>query len=221
MSTDLVPVNNTNTQLTVYNEPTIIRQLAVLALDIETTGPNMIHHGMIAIGYCLGDINNNVIESGRFCIQLDKDQDYDAKTWTRFWSKHQDILEIIKKEARPPKEQMMKFAKFIDALDDKYNLRIITDNPSFDVAFINYYLAKYTNKDSINYRYEKEYRPIIDTDSYSRGLLKKTYITEWVSDSDMMKQLNITVDAKTTHLPDEDATYIYKFHTKLISILSG
>jgi DNA polymerase III epsilon subunit-like protein len=196
------------------------QNIRLLALDIETTGANLIHNAMIAIGFCLGDPLGNVIEKGRFCFAMEKHHVYEKRALTEFWDHHKDILEIITKEARPIESEIKRFADILDGFDKKYDLRIITDNPQFDVGFINYYFAKYLNRNPISYKFGTIYRPIYDTDSYSRGVLKMGYKSMWTDDKFISEKFQLQVTAKPTHLPDDDAEYIYKFHTSLTNKLN-
>jgi len=42
---------------------------------------------------------------------------------------------------------------------------------SFDVGFINYYLATFLGRNPLTYDSFGKYRPIFDTDCYTRGVL--------------------------------------------------
>ena len=54
--------------------------IAILALDIETTGPNMITNWMNCLGFCLGDQKGDVLEYGRFSMKAEKGQIFNKDT---------------------------------------------------------------------------------------------------------------------------------------------
>jgi hypothetical protein len=195
------------------------KQIAIFALDIETNGPNMFEHEIISIGYCLGDVHGNVIDRNR--INFNFTTAFSPSCWV-FWSKFHNVLTELKKDTLEPCEAIEKFINVLDQYDDMYDLRIITDNPSFDTSFINYYLNKYLNRNPINYIKGDgdRYRCIFDTDSYSRGVLGMDYTNPWTSDSVVIKKFGLEFDAKHSHFPDEDAEYIYKFHLSLVNKLN-
>lgn len=193
---------------------------AILSLDIETSGCNLVENGIISIGYCLGDLDGNVLKKGRFGFDLE-DKTFEERCYTQFWANNLEILKTLKSEAKPIKEQLLNFIKLVDEFDEKYDLRIISDNKDFDLGFINYYLAKYLNRNPLNYKLGTHYRNTYDTDSYSRGVLNLNYENPWTSDKDIMEKFNFTVDCLHNHYPDDDAEYIFKFHLNLIKKLNN
>ena len=188
-------------------------KIAILSFDIESTGPNIIKNEIIAIGYCLGDNYGNILYKKR--INIKYTQPFDKICYKNFWSKHQDKLKILQNDAVKPDEAISEFIKDVDAAFAEYDLKIISDNPSFDVGFINYYLALYLDRKPINYKFNEIYTPVYDTDSYSRGVVHATYDKD-VYDSELIKKYKLEIDQKYDHLPDNDAAYIYLFHTQLM-----
>ncbi|XWV26889.1 hypothetical protein QJ857_gp0161 [Tupanvirus soda lake] len=195
------------------------KQIVLFAIDIETNGPNMFQHEIISIGYCVGNINGKVFEKHR--INFKYTSAFSDSCW-KFWSKFADVLNDLKKDALEPQLAIKEFIDVLDRYDDAYDVRIITDNPSYDTSFINFYLNRYLNRNPINYikGNDDQYRCIFDTDSYSRGALKMDYTNPWIHDGNIIKKLNLNFDANHSHYPDEDAEYIYKFHLALIKKIS-
>jgi DNA polymerase III epsilon subunit-like protein len=188
------------------------------SIDIETSGPNIINNGIISLGYCIGSLHGKVLIKKRINMKLDDNIVYDEDTHKNFWSRHLDILEELQKEQVDAKTGMEQFIKDIDEYDSKYKLIIISDNVSFDIGFVNYYLAKYLNRKPLSYKLNKYFRPIYDTDSYSRGVLNQNYDNINVNDYDIIKKFKLTISSKKdqAHYPDDDASYIYELHRKII-----
>ena len=194
------------------------KSIAILSLDIETNGPDLLKHEIISIGYCVGDLVGNVINKER--INFKYDTVFEPDCW-KFWSKYLSVLDKLKEGQLTPYDAINKFIIMVDELDTKYDLRIITDNPSFDISFINYYLNKYLGRLPITYIHGigHKYRCIFDTDSFARGALHQNYADPWTSDSKVTETFGLTLDASHSHFPDDDAEYIYKLHIALVNRL--
>lgn len=147
---------------------------------------------------------------------LDNNQEFDKKTKADFWDKNEKAYRIIMDESEKPFEQIKKFAKIIDDYDEKYDLRILSDNPQFDIGFINYYYAKFLDRNPLSYMTDGTFRPIYDTVSYIRGLMVMSYNNIFVNYNLVKNKFKLDIDIKPTHLPDDDAEYIYNMHFKLI-----
>jgi hypothetical protein len=199
--------------------------IMVLAVDIETNGYSYLRNGIKAIGYCLGDLTGKTIEKGKYCLKLEeKNKEFDVKC-RKFWDDHKDILKILDDEAEKElgnakesiKTQITKFADKLDSFDLKYDLRIVSGNPVFDIGFINYYFDKYLGRRPICFKFGEEFRPTFSTDCYSRGVLNMGYKSMWTDDKYIIKKFSLDVTVNPTHLPDDDAEYIYSIHVKLIN----
>jgi DNA polymerase III epsilon subunit-like protein len=194
-------------------QPTIL-----CSIDIETSGPNIIKNGIISIGYCIGSLHGKLLIKKRINMKLDDDCTFDNDTLQNFWMKHLPILEKLRENQVSPKDGMTEFTKDIDEYDSKYKLVIISDNVSFDISFVNYYLAKYLDRKPLSYKLNKYYRSIYDTDSYSRGILNQSYDNLNVKDYELIKKYKITIKSnkEQAHYPDDDAYYIYELHRKIV-----
>jgi DNA polymerase III epsilon subunit-like protein len=183
------------------------------AIDIETTGPNILKHGIISIGYCIGNILGNVILKKRINLSLDDNMCYYPET-EKFWQKHFVILDLLKNNQKLPKDGIAEFITDIDLYDSQYKLIIISDNITFDLGFLNYYLAKYLDRLPLTYRLGKDFRPVYDIDSYARGILRKSYESIWTLDSDLEKKFKFKIKRNEVliHTPDNDAEYLYNIH---------
>jgi hypothetical protein len=196
------------------------RPIYILSVDIETNGPNLLKNEIISLGYCIGSITGKIIKKER--INFAYNTEFEPSC-LEFWKKNQKILEYISQDQLEPEFAIKKFIDCVDDLDNKYDLRIITDNPSFDISFINYYLNKYLNRLPINYVLGNgnNYRCIFYTDSYSRGVLHQNYINPWTSDSAIINKFKLKINSSHNHYPDDDAEYIYNLHISLINKLQN
>ena len=193
------------------------KSIILCAIDIETSGPKLIKNGILSIGICAGSVTGAILVKQRFDLKLDEGQEYDKECYDNFWKKNLNVLEEIKKNAVPPEEAMTKFMKIIDSLDEKYQLIIISDCATFDIGFINYYLSKYLDRKPLTYNIKGEFRPVYDTDCYSRGAVGASYRNIYTDDTKVMKILRFTVSrVGTAHMPEDDAEYIYNMHRMVL-----
>ena len=193
------------------------KTILLCALDIETSGPKLIKNGILSIGICAGTVSGNILVKKRIDLKLEEDQTFDKDTYDNFWKKNLNVLEKIKKDAINPKDAMIEFMKIINNLDSNYQLIIISDCVSFDIGFINYYLAKYLDRKPLTYDYKDSFRPVYDTDSYSRGVVKETYRNIFTNDVQVMKQLKFSIKKTgVNHMPEDDAEYIYNIHRMVL-----
>ena len=83
------------------------------------------------------------------------------------------------------------FANYVDDLDKQFdNLTILSDNPSYDISFINYVYDVELNRKPILYvatqffnsveKHNNKYRIVIDQNSYFWALIPETN-DPWVS----------------------------------------
>ena len=223
------------------NKPTIL-----FAIDIETTGCILTLHKIVALGYCAIDFETGkIILKKRINFKLDDINDVSSlkdlrnvtdreelkkrlpesiepKCWAEHWAEHLDQLKIFQTEdPQSPEDGIRHFVEDLDNMDSEYKVAIITDNPSFDITFINYYLSVYLLRRPIAYMLGGEgYRSIFDTDSYTRGVLGKDYSCLWTFDSEIINKLEINLDSNIVHdhMPENDAEYIAQLHRKIVLI---
>lgn len=171
-----------------------------LSVDIETSGPSVMTNGILAIGLCLGDSTGNTVIKKRIDVQLDLIHSFDPVCVENFWLKSgpQKVLKVIQANPIPAVEAIKLFIDFVDEYDSKYNLEIISDNPTFDFYFLNFYLDKYLYRKPLNYKFGHTYRTLTDSTSFLRGFFGPKY-------------RNMTVKfpgIKHDHFPENDAEYI-------------
>ena len=173
----------------------------ILVIDIETSGPSVTKNGILAIGYCLGDLNGRVYDKRRIDLQL-MDKVFDEQCKKDFWETTgpDEVLKTIQQAPLSPKEAMSKFILLLDDYDTQYHLTIMSDNPSFDFYFINYYMDIYADRRPINYQFGKTYRPLINFNSFSKGRFGACYRKHPSRNLHTIKH---------DHYPENDAEFIY------------
>lgn len=198
------------------------KPVLTFAVDIETSGPIYTKHGILSIGWCARSADGS-IKSGQINMMLPEGTDFEQKCWDEFWSKNLPALHKLKEGAVSPLEGITAFINVLDQLEQDNDVMIITDNPSFDIGYLNYYLAVYLNRNPLTYDSSGKYRPIFDTDCYTRGVLHMQYDNKWTSDRDIIAHLNIDTSdfANHTHTPENDATRICQLHTAVLAALKS
>ena len=189
----------------------------LLVFDIETSGAFMSKNEIIAIGWVFGDSIGNINEQGKVSFKFNGE--FEKRCYDEFWKNNLDKLKIFEENALPPEQAIGLFAKRIDEHEKEKKLRVISDFPGFDVAWVNYYFSKYLDRLPLHYSGFGKFRPIHDSDSYARGVMHKDYLDPWTNDEEILSRFNLDIKSKKTHLPDEDAQYIYECHVKLINSL--
>lgn len=145
-------------------------------------------------------------------------QEFDDRCLREFWSKNQDKLAVMQKNAIDPLVAIGQFRALLDKWDDKkeWEAVVISDNVAYDCRMINHYLSL-AGLLSLSYDSTGAYRSNFDTDSYARGMEKMDYDSLWVSDDDLIKKYEIPVDKDAhDHFPENDAEVIYRLHVGLV-----
>jgi len=198
---------------------TMHRSVALVAIDIEARGQNMIRHGILSIGYCLGLASGyEVLECGRISLLPLPGQSYEDRCLQEFWSKNEMIKKKLEAEAVSSASGIAEFHSLLVKWDKAYDLHVISDHPAFDIGFVNYYLALFGHR-SMSFKAgteASEYRGIYDTDGYIRGRAKLDYDTPWTLSGKLETEMGICVRNKATHFPDDDARVIYESHVKIV-----
>lgn len=200
---------------------TTMKPVAILAIDIETSGPRPSKDFILSIGWCLGTTDGRIIDNSRIDFKPPLDATFDQFTFDNFWKNHRTKLSTFTTTGRNHVTAISDFATVIDTFDGEYDLRIITDNPAFDMGFINYAFDIHLNRLPITYLLndQRYYRPIFDTDSFNRAFLGQQHDQMWTSDSDVIAKLGSEIDvADHDHWPENDARHIYKLHVAVTSM---
>lgn len=171
----------------------------ILAVDIETSGSNLISNKINGIGLALMSLNlltkEIIVEEELECgFPCQYPQDYEEKCLVEFWDVIDESRNLDGPKARQHLENIIPnnctnsndvwkiVLDFISKCQDRVPyLRFVSDNPSFDIPRINYELNYYLNEKPLEFRrpkirqLEKDevYGSIIGTSDIARGLLLK------------------------------------------------
>jgi hypothetical protein len=180
----------------------------VLALDVETSGSSLIHHGLVSIGATLQDHNSTEIDAFQVNLQLPEDRSFEQRCLEEFWLKNPLAYEFVQKNALPPKAAMDAFCQFLQKVEESYpDLMVVSDNPSFDIAWLNFYLDLYTTRFPLNYSIQNEYRFIWDVHSMLKSLIvmmQGTHASDW----ELSVKLGFKTKYSYDHTPLNDARVI-------------
>ena len=236
----------------------------IFSFDIEARGDDLLKHGMLAIGWCVGAIDEDrVLEKGRLCLKpllymdpedilmismygvdglrglpggetdaaiaerraLVKTQCMDPKCLEEFWYNEEKCpggrakLAELQSQAIDAGDAMRQLRATLDKWDDgkEYKAVIVSDNILFDGGWVDYYLSRFGLR-RLHLTPQGKYRRVYDTVDYRRGLVKMDYGERWLDERGIIEKFGLTVDpASHTHMPEEDAEYIYRFHQQLVA----
>jgi DNA polymerase III epsilon subunit-like protein len=156
----------------------------VLAFDVEASGSSLTQNGIVSIGASLQDKNSNELMYFQVNLSLPRGRIYEEYCLENFWLKNSEAYNFVNQNPQHPKIAMKQFCEFLEFAEEKYpNLILVSDNPSFDIAWLNFYIAKYTERFPINYSTNKNYRMIFDIGSIKKTLLyikEVNFETKWV-----------------------------------------
>ena len=126
-----------------------------MGLDVETTGQYLSHNAMVALGAVVMDEEGATLHTFKVCLAVPPHKDWEPRCVAEFWSNQADLKAAIERDAIAPECAMRGFARWLNLMDLLYGDRLVllTDNPSFDVAWINLYLAEHTSRPSLYYGY--------------------------------------------------------------------
>lgn len=126
-----------------------------MGLDVETTGQYLSHNAMVALGAVVMDAEGATLHTFKVCLAVPPYKGWEQRCVDEFWSKQADLKAAIERDAIAPECAMRGFARWLNLMDLLYGDRLVllTDNPSFDVAWINLYLADHTDRPSLYYGY--------------------------------------------------------------------
>lgn len=195
----------------------------VVAVDIEKTGA-LFAHPVNSIGFYIApevenpsELSKDQIETFKWNIIVNMPEvkdgkvvdygDFDPQCWDEFWSKQPDALARCTSNPSPiaAANAWHEIAKMIDSLeekypDDKFKIKFISDNASFDVATVNYCLEKYTRRLPMRYSSKGKWRSLVAH--------KDVF---WAMPDDVQKRQMelINRDVNHDHDPVNDAHYHY------------
>jgi hypothetical protein len=183
----------------------------LFVFDIETRGKSMIKNGILSVGVVVGDENGEILHTQQWNVDELGGQEFEQRCLDEFWNKQpKELLESFSKNTVPAVLFAQEFRCLLNKFDNAY---ILSDNPTFDAGYINYYLDYY-GFDSMQFKSDgKSYRVVHDSDSYACGAVHAPISYTWPSDKDIQKLIGFTVENKELelipHNPVHDAMKIY------------
>jgi hypothetical protein len=171
-------------------------------IDIEKSG-DVTPLGIVAVASLLGDTEGNIIKEQVVCFKVPKESDFEERCWKEFWNKPgmRAILDRIIKESKSTASCLKDIEEFKAAAEKEFpgrNLTIVSDNPAFDIADLDY--LRYTLSDAKKLRYTAEgtYRSISDPSEQLEAL-------------GLYKKAKAEIEAKFPHdhWPGNDVRHIY------------
>lgn len=146
-----------------------IKKCVVMALDGETSGPNFVTNSLISIGVSVQDMEMNEIASFQRNLALEEGRCFDERCLNDFWRKHEEVFHFVTSNASDPKVVMEELSAFVSEIETTYpSCVVVSDNPSFDIAWINLYFSRYTERLPINYHTNGKHRMIWDSSSVQK-----------------------------------------------------
>jgi hypothetical protein len=144
-----------------------MKQYLIQSFDIETSGPSICKHNLLAVGIATYKFDKNgchYIDSLE--VHIDEGEiNFDAST-KEFWLNNKEAFEIIMKDREKPEICADKIINYLSkwqkySIDNNLHYRIITDNCWFDDSWLSYFLCK--NSDNglpLRYNYHTGYMKI-------------------------------------------------------------
>ncbi len=187
----------------------------LLAIDIETSGSSFKQNGVVSLGASLQDQNSNELDSFQMNLNLPEGHVYEMRCVKEFWSENKKAYDFVQQNTVAPKEAMDKFCAFLTKAETRFpELIVISDNPSFDMAWLNLYLDEYTDRSPLNYTENMTYRIIWDTYSMLKVLLceRGDFESSW----ELPEKLGFKSQWTPDHNPLNDARTIADYFNQTV-----
>lgn len=99
-------------------------------VDIEGIGQFLTKNAMIAFGFSIMNYNEEEVDSFKAFMSIPDGRVWEQRCIDEFWSKQQEILDSIKLQMKDPKQEMERFATWLDEMDLKHgsDLIVLSDN---------------------------------------------------------------------------------------------
>lgn len=187
--------------------------IGVMAIDIETGGQLIGSAPLVAIGWCLGGMDGKVVLKGRVSLAIETGHQFEKRCLEEYWYAspvQQAQLETFRSEAVPIKDGLVHFLGQVGKAEAMYKqLYLVSDNPAFDFAFLNYYLAHYLHWLPLSYQ--------VGNGKYRGGLGDEWYVVRKVTRNrfavlpSTVSQVAKRVSEVVTHdhWPENDAHHIF------------
>lgn len=195
----------------------------ILAVDIETGGQLIGTAPIVAIGMCLGGLDGRVHSKLRVSLKYEEHHRFEKRCLQEYWyatPTQKAQLETFRSEAVDIKEGLGKFLDVVKAAEARFEkLFLVSDNPAFDFAFLNYYLAHYLGRLPLSYKVtDGSYRGQLGDEWYVvRKLTRNRFAVLPSTVEQVAKRVSEVV--AHDHWPENDAHHIYLTTVLLTSTL--
>jgi len=196
----------------------------IFSVDIETGGPYFLSNEIISIGYYVCDHNGNEFLKKRVSMTFDWNN-FDSKCVQNFWYSGDNFIKLMQfqREQIHPKFALIQFLNDFKYYMENYSLVLVTDNPVFDIPFINFYIEKFIGVEDYNYLqfFGGNFYQIHSVKDYLSGLCKDMVLPITNKNKSLKyycKLLKIDIsDLKNDHYPENDAEYIAQIYHRAIN----
>jgi hypothetical protein len=195
------------------------KPVLIIAFDIEARGKSASKHGIVAVGIVAGLSNGAISFEKEWRVSPMQGQSYEPRCLFEFWNKNPELKKRLEEDTVSPMSFATAFRSMIDTYEANFEIYLLSDNPTFDAGFINFYLDAY-GLDSMQYGQNgTAYRMIHDSDEYARGVLRMKPTSQWVDNTALCNTLCIVRPEfqGERHSPVNDARDIYKTHVAVIN----
>jgi hypothetical protein len=178
-----------------------------IAFDIEHTGETL-----LAIGMCVGNEKGHVLQKKRINVRVkwpDSESlgDFDNRCWSEFWSKQpQSLITTLQTGAVSLKDAMDALVSWLNELEilypsRDYKIKFLSDNPSFDIGNLDWYLKTQCGRRALRYSSDGTYRAVENPDDML-DMFPKEQVQRKL---DAIRALVVH-----DHDPSNDAEFIYR-----------
>lgn len=198
--------------------------IGIMAIDIETGGQLIGSAPIVAIGWCLGGVDGRVVLKGRVSLQYEPYHQFEKRCLEEYWyakATQKAQLEAFRAEAVPIKQGLNHFLSQIRAAEGRYEkLYLVSDNPSFDFAFLNHYLAHFLGMMPLSYKVtDGQYRGQLGDEWYVVRKLTRNRFAVLPSTVQQV-ETRVSENVAHDHWPDNDAHHIYLKTVLLVANLA-
>jgi len=214
-----------------YQANKIKRPQIYICLDVETGGQMLGIHPLLQIGMVAMTDEEKILLKKDYYFQPPnynpsdgKDaftKSFDENCLNNFWLKqNKNLLDTIYKEAKPIKDSINQFIHDFEKLEASYTLIIVSDNPSLDYSFVNYYMSIYASHRPLNINQNNDFRVLYDTRSYAMGAVRKEFdnINLGAKYTAYMLEFNLPSN-DNKHVASSDAEYTLRMFIRTMKHL--
>ncbi len=202
-------------------------QKYIFSVDVEVSGMYLNKNGIVGLGATFIEIKTGkILSTFKEYLLLPEDREWELREDDyRKWEYNEELKLKVKEEGCDPRVIIKSFVTWFDR-NEVYlgfnNIKVVSDNPGFDFAWLDLYLSIFTLRPPMYYGIcggEYKFRKIWCTDSICHGiLLERTGEShDWNLDESVG-----CVDGtyKNDHDPLNDALNIALNHSKYLNSIS-